>query len=57
MLPFKVATKPPEPTRLAAVTVAVYVPLLLSVAEPTVPVPVELENTTVDPPAPTLLLY
>ena len=50
-----VATNTPEPTVTGEVTVAVYVPLLLSVTAPIVPVPDDLVIVTVCPP--TVMLF
>jgi len=50
-----VATKTPEPLAVGAVTVAAYVPLLLSVTELIVPVPDCLVIVTVAPPLVRLL--
>ena len=46
----KVATNTPDPTVTGEVTVAVYVPLLLSVTAPIVPVPDDFVIVTVCPP-------
>ena len=54
-LPPRVATKTPEPVAVGAVTVAVYVPLALSMTAPIVPVPDCLVIVTVDPPEVRLL--
>ena len=47
---FSVETKTPLPVVDGAVTVALYVPLLLSVTEPTVPSPEDFVIATVAPP-------
>ena len=46
----KVATNTPDPVAVGEVTVAVYVPLLLSVTAPIVPVPDDFVIVTVCPP-------
>jgi len=55
-LPPNVATNTPLPVAVGDVTVAVYVPLPLSVTLPIVPVPDDLVIVTVAPPVVRLLL-
>src|SRR6185503_8340798 len=53
--PPSVATNTPLPVAVGDVTVAVYVPLLLSVTDPIVPVPDDFVIVTVEPPVVRLL--
>jgi hypothetical protein len=56
-VPPNVAASVAEPAAVGAVSVAVYVPLPLSVVEPSVPVPDDFEITTVAPPVVKLVLF
>ena len=53
--PPSVATNTPDPVAVGEVTVAVYVPLELSVTDPIVPVPDDFVIVTVEPP--TVMLF